>query len=1005
MPLINQSDATIPRLNEREKAKKEQTQEVSTLDALEAAGATFNTVGSLIAFGIQDTEITNRDYDPVTRVEELGRPDLIRKAVYADSDQELFALMEQDSREKKYKEILDNSGWVGTAASAAAGILDPTMLIPGIGQLRAGGAMYRMASGAKSGAALGAMALGAQSSVLAATQLDVETSDAVFASVGGAVFGGVFGSALGLMNTETKRATQALIDDIMADTDMQVNIKGDPTTPPSVGAAAVSFETKVASFQGRKNAEGIANLNENIVRLATGPRVLRSPIVNGLTSRFAIIREYTNDIFQHNFILNKNLRGREIGSAVETDMKIDKGNIVRTNKQINDLYLDLVGKKGEKFASLRAAADASRGKVMRWQEFSEELAKALRRGDRHEIPQVQKAAQVMRKDMEKATKELQELGILPDDLSVKGAQSYLSRRYDQKKIAIDRTRDNKFRSIIAAHFAKADGVAPDSPAIIERAEETIRRIQGLGDESLQMSDLTSHMVTKGGKFTKERVLDIPDEALEEFLVNDGASLYSAYMLQASAITQLQKKLMSKGFDSVQDIRKELIDESEVLVKDLEKRRTASLKGKTGREADEINKRFDKEADSLNKDTKQAIEDINNNTKLILGQFGEVGKHDSKLRLLRKYQVMRLLGGVVISSMPDIAMPIFRHGLGRTVEFGYKPMIKNFKAAKAAKNDLKHVNIGLELETNEILRSITDPDFKLGQTRSEIERVADLASDAFGKVSGISYWNNFHRRLAGQVSLGRTLDLAKKFNKTGELPENEVARLASLGLEKDDLTAIWGEFKKYGVEKDGSFIANLESWNTELSRKFGRAILKDADSTILVPGAGDIPLIAQNTELAKTIFQFKSFMFAATNKILLSGLQRRDKDALVGLTALVILGGTTSNLKSVIADKPVEEDFGKFLVNGISNSGVSGVMGEAVSALNPWFKSTRYAGITAESFILGPSANLISDGQAAIAGIIGDTELKETDLRRMGRMLPFQNLFYLRALYNNVGDTQ
>ena len=1001
MPIINQSDATALRTDERVKRQKEQTQEVSTLDALEAAGAMYNSIGSLVAFGLQDQEVKNRDYDPINRIKEMGRPDLMSAAVYADSDDELNRIIEQDAREKRYKDILDNSGFVGFASTMAAGLLDPTILIPGTGHLKAGSAMYRMAKGTGSGAALGAAALGAQSSVLAATQLDKSAEDAVFDAVGGMIFGGIFGAASARMSSGSKSQAQSIIDDIRADTDMQVEIKA-----PSVGAAGVSLETKAAGFQFKKNQEGIANLNENLTKvLAGGPRVLRSPIINGLTSRFATVREYTNDIFSHNFIINKNLRGRETGSAVEAEMKIDKATIIRTNAKLNKLYLEAAGESGKSFAAVRAAVGGARGKNMTWGDFSEEVAKALRRGDTHEIPQVQKAAQMIRSDMDKMTKELQELGILADDLDVKTAQSWLSRRYNQEKIAVDRTGANRFRSIIANKFAKDAGLAPDNPEILDRAEETIRRIQGLGDESLQMSDLSQHMTTKGGKFTKERVLDIRDEELEEFLVNDGIGLYSSYMLQASAMAQLQKKMASKGFESIQDIREELVRESDTLVADLAKKREAALKGKSGKEAAEINKQFDKEASAIGKETKEAIEDLNNNTKLILGQFGETGKFDSKLRLLRKYQTMRLLGGVVISSIPDIAMPIFRHGLGNTLEFGYKPMMKNFAASKASRDDLKHINIGLELESNEILRSITDPDFKLGQTRSEIERVADVANEAFGKVTGISYWNNFHRRLAGQISLGRHLALFKKFDKTGVLDEADKVRLASLGLNEDDVKAIWKEFKAHGIEDSGSFIANLSNWNRDISRKFGQAILKDADSTILVPGAGDIPLIAQNSEVAKTIFQFKSFLFAATNKILLSGLQRRDKATVAGLAALIVMGGMSTHYKDIIANREPSDSYTEFLTNGISNSGVTGLLGEAASALNPWYKSTRYAGITAESFLLGPSANLVSDGQSAIAGIIGDTELKDSDLRRMGRMLPFQNLFYIRALMNNVGDNQ
>lgn len=947
---------------------------------LDSALRKENALTSIIFNGIQDTTVKDPDFDPFKNIENTEWADQADKFIYADSDEEVEEVKRRITEERRHSQILEESGWTGTVASMFAGIFDPTLLIPGTTAIKAGKLAARIHQGARSGATLGAVALGGQQLALAATQLEKTQQDAASAAVTGALLGGFLGAGAGALARTTKSAGDTLVTRVMKDEpDVSTRLAEDGTPQPrSVGAAEA-----VAS----KEDEGIANLNDlvakNVSSVIPG---LRSPTIQGLTSKFVTSREVTNGLFEHNFILGKNIHGKTSEVAVETQMKLDGAQFNKMHTEVRDIYLGMVGVTKGPLKEARALVNAKRGKFMSFQQFSEETAKAMRRNDEHAIPEIAKAAQRIRKEMDEFTVKMQEHKLLPEDLDVKTARSYFMRKYNNAKIIQNR---NQFKGIVEDYLRKQKqkaGEDIEDDFISLDADKIISNILGQGDQALAMDDVVTHINTTGGKFTKERVFLIDDELIEDFLVSDAVEMSTSYLGQASSTVRLHDYLSTKGLDSVQDLRKDLLDEFEGQLAKLPE---------GSEEAVRLTKEFDKD-----------LKLMNDQVSIITGQFGKKGKGDAAFRALRKYQVMRLLGGMTISALPDLAMPVFRNGLSNTIKDGYITMARSIKDSKLSRDELKDFFVGVELETNDLLRQITDPNHTVGQGRSSFEKVSDAATSGFAKLTGMTHWNNFHKRLAGQVSSARTLRAIDKWSRTGKMNEKEALRLSSLGIGPDSYKKIADNFKTHGQKSSGSYVGNYKHWDGETSRLFGAATLKDVDSTIITPGRGDIPRIVQETEIGKTIFQFKSFVASATNKVLLSGLQRRDKDVLTGFIGLLGLGAAAYTLKQKINGKKVDLSIESLLLEGFSRSGTGGLMGDAIIGLNPWMNSSRYAGLNAQGFLLGPSSNLISDvftaGTEATKNLQENGELDSKDAKRISRLLPFQNLFYIRILMEHSG---
>lgn len=970
--------------------------EHSFTDVVSAAFLTENTVGSYFAYGLTDRYSDNPNYDPYTRLIERGRTDILKGAAVVDNDEELEDYINKMDSLKRQKQTLAESGWGGTAAAITAGVIDPFILVPGGGALAGATKLATVAKSAVLTAGAGAVAAGGQEAALVAAQEDREITGIGYAALAGTVLGGVLGGAAGAVSRNSTDALREVTKSVMQTGEL-------PTLKLEGGLASKSWkeispEDQLAELEKTRKEESLVALNENLAKNVSGlfGKWSRSPKINGLTSTYTTMRSLTNRFFDTSeFRLGKDVEGVPRGEDVESLIKVDMGRLELRSQELQGLYYDMIGVSGVAKGA-KAAFKGKQKDVMSFQQFSEELDTALRNNDVHKIPQIEKAAKLIRQDMDRVLKDMQELKLLPDNIDLKGAESYFRRSYNIRMIQNNR---QEFEDILTTHFIGQGKASTDAA---DQARKSTDNILGRGDKTIEMSGLGIESVTGAGKLLKERVLDIPDNLLAKFLNRDAISNYQGYLAQSSGIINLNKVLRNMGHESLSSIKKQLRDESDLLQQAIDKKvkdgtlteeKAAKLRGKESKEYNE------------------SIKEVDQFAKLVTGRIGEPKNNlDKFLKNLRKFQTMRLLGGMVISALPDMGAHVFKNGLPSVVKHGILPMIKGIKASKAVKDEYKHFNVGMELYNNEILRIMSDGDFAVLSGKTKLDTIMDSSVDTFGKMTLNTHWTYAHKRVAAQVTSGSMFEAIEKFVKTGTMSDKKRIRLNQLGLTGDDLNRVWKMFEQYGKKHKGSYISDFASWtDREIAEKFGRAVMKDVDGTILTPGRGDIPAVFQSSQVLKTIFQFKSFTATAANKILLSGLQRRDANALMGITMMIGLGGLSWAIKSAIAgNDPTEEDAHKILVEAVSRSGVGSLMTDATFALNPLSQSSRYAGLNAQSYVLGPSANIVSDGFQALnvaKRAAEGEELSETDKNKLTRLLPFHNLFWLRMAIDKVGNKE
>jgi len=911
---------------------------------------------------------------------------------YGVKSQEEFDYIADGIRKRQADaEILRNSGGWGLVASIAAGVLDPTILIPVTTVPKAAVGLGKVATiltKSAIGAGLGASAAFLQEGTLKALQPERDPQILERSLIIGAIAGGILGPLAGTTAKNTvKSSVSHIIDNGGVDIPYRLQVPSSTSASAAeVGIKGSMLDHGLANLDFRYTQRildsagtglekiGIKSLRNKLDQLkkfgGVGDAIvadisspfkgLRSPIIRGSTSKFSTVKTYTAHMFENSLWTKAGMKGAATEPA-ESFVHYGFAQSVKGQRASTLSYKSLVqsAKKGSS--------------VISYDEFNDAVAYAMRNGDTHVIPQVEATAKMWRNKLEPLVKEMQELDILGKELDPTTASSYFSRKYNISKILDNR---EGFLDILRRNFIKRNGI--DALEADSMANDTLAKILNQGDDAFALQDLTSRLVSSKPVFTKSRTLLIPDNELAPFLDNNAQEVMSNYIMRAYKMIGFKKALKSQGFDTFADAKKALVSEKDFMIH-----------------------KFPEESKYLERAFSQDSNLLDDMTNIVLGRI-RADPHTSMARGLRhfgKYMTATRLGGVTLSSMPDMAMPTFKWGLPKYIKDG----ILSLKFFKYTRDELIDAGVALEVEMNRVLRGLSENSFDMSVRAAKIDRFDDAVMKIFGKATGMSYWNYAHKYMAANMSQSNILRVLFKGNKTPQ----EIAELSSLGIGSDMYERILTQFHKWG--ETSLLKARQAHWHLwddpDAIRVFSNAVRRDVESTILMPGMGDLPIFAQKSSIGSMILKFKSFSATATNKLLLKGIQKRDMNVVLGFTYLLGLGYLSYVVKSYVAGREPKGGVNVALMEGLTRSGMMGLMGDYIAALAPGSTGSRYQNLRTIDTILGPGTGMIKDISAVFYnGFEALTnENTEFDLGKLRRIMPFANLFYLQQIMTRVFD--
>jgi len=543
---------------------------------------------------------------------------------------------------------------------------------------------------------------------------------------------------------------------------------------------------------------------------------------------------------------------------------------------------------------------------------------------------------------------------------------------------------NKYTENQISFRSKFEEIGDEDSYVNEITSDIINQLKG--DDRLGLIDDLGIKVAKRGPL-KERTLNfIQDNELEPWLENDARKVLNYY--QNTLATDIE---ISRAFDgdlTLDDAIQKIQDEyAEVIAKTTDPK---------------ILKQIDKEKKSV-------INDIESVAKIMRGMYARPDNPDSMIvrggRTARQYIYITKMGQVALASITDISNPIRKFGL-RTWAKTLPNLITNLEGIKLNVKEAKLAGNIHDITSPERMASFSGLNDQFASNLSSFERYTENVSKFMSKINAMPVWNDSQKGFTSVLSQQEMINAINKYDK---ITEKKTAYLGYLGIGRDNYKIIADELKQHAYKKGRLLIANTEKWNNpEAVRIYRNALNTDIDSTIVTVGAGDLPLWMQ-TEAGKVVGQFKSFVFGATQQVLVASLQQKDMAVLNGLISAVGLGMMAYYFKAKLAGREVSKDPEVWLAEGLDRSGYFGILsdyshiadkvGLGASSLLGTGELSRYQSRNIGASLLGPSVGLLGDAAISI-GALKSGEISEADAKAIRRMIWFNNHFLLTGAMDN-----
>lgn len=674
-------------------------------------------------------------------------------------------------------------------------------------------------------------------------------------------------------------------------------------------------------------------------------------------------------------------------------------------------------------------------------EFMERVGFAMRRSDQDrphngaEIPEVMDAAKMIRDKLFNPTKQdAIDLGMFTaEDADIKTAESYFTRVFNIRylkdhELEFDNTVKQWLVEIMPEHIDQVEG--PPIRYTREMAGDDAARIRQrilATPASRQPYDVLDSMKIGPAKALQRRAFSIPDDRIEDFLVNNAEDVVRFYV--RTVIPDIEIARQFGDFKASSLLARGDGDEGEqpgsVWVE------YQQLIDAAGSDADRARIIKQREAD---------LRDLTAIRDILRGTYAAPADPDSlpvRARILANRFNYLIQGGTfVLSSIPDVARVVMTDGVSRVWGSALKPMFAEWNEFKLSTREARLAGVAWDtiLNTRALNLMELGDDYGRGSIG---ERAIRRGADQFANLSLLSPWNTVMKQFAGvvvQARLGEAIteidQVLRELNLGADAVaviqskshKQLIAKLSNSGIPIQDVRKLAEQMRRAGVGTDDAghvtklWNMNTEAWDDMAMVKVMRgAIRREVDKIIVTPGAGDRPLW-MSLELGRLIGQYRSFSFAATQRVLIPGLQNLDRNFMNGTILAISMGMVATKLKNDQFSRGARDDLRYWITEGIDASGVTGIlanfnqdistltrgkvrMGRLIGAPN-LDQFTRRGFV---SILGGPTVSTLHSisrvTQDLIPSILGGEGIRRRDVNAARRLFPTNNIFYLDSGYD------
>jgi hypothetical protein len=830
-----------------------------------------------------------------------------------------------------------------------------------------------------------------------------------------------------MFGPETARATEHI----------PINTRGineEPLTGVNASHVNAPKDLGSAATPGARTTSFTEELAEEAF-VATGVKledIPWNPLFRLNSSPSVMARSVSESLADSGLIRNKNLKFKSSDVSVETTTRVRWSKpLIDALKATDDQFLlyrnkALGSELGNQARVMRTALEdalpgATGGKLTAKQ-FREEIATAMRNGDTHHIPEVQASARANRPLLDKLKKDAfeqdlftrqmrREVGILERRVAV--GQSKVTRLHGEaKKEAIDELADvmadlsaveekikrlNEFgptvnsaetyfprywnktaivegraelRTIVEDWLIRQKNVEPH-----KAATEADEIIDNLLMESAYFDLKASEKVTERAEASafRERTLDIDDNLVKDFLVNDVETVMRHHTRTVGMDIELTAKFgdidMKKQIDMV-------TEEYVEIIKNAPASERAALRKQHKRDVRDI----------------EALRDRNRGT---YGVPEDPFRLLSRsLRIAKSFNVLTMMGGAAITSTSDVARLVMVDGFGDSLKVASR-MLKDPVFRKMARAETREAGQAMDQVLGTRAMQMADIADNFGN-RMGVEKALLGSAQVMFTVNGLNTWNTMMKEVASVMTANR---MNRAVSAVGQksATSKQISNLAASGIDENMALRISDELGKYGDKVGDLHLPNTSLWDdANAAFHYRAAISQDVDRVIVTPGAGDRALWT-STEWGSTIAQFKSFGQAFFQRGIVRGLQEPDVNLLIGTGALIGMGFLVNEVKGAIRGGQQKKSMGVKIMDAVDRSGALGWVTDADNALEVIsngrlglrpFTGTggRPSKLRDMGRVLGPSFSTAAN----VADTVGSTLQGSVNTKAARNLTPFQN---------------
>ncbi len=845
------------------------------------------------------------------------------------------------------------------------------------------------------------------------------------------------------------------------------------TTVGSVGAAANESKIQprpIDEFTGERFVKSnLGKFGED------GPwtNVFRTTKASSKTARTMIA-----DILDTPLLKLKNTKKygfQSTDASIETKLRMREVGSIEAMKEIKEQYLLYINRVQGKSPKTELGINLHNrfNDKMSLQEFATEVTKTRLNKMQHDVPEIAAAARITDIKVYKPIgKEVQDLGIrkLPIERELafwKGTLETMVKKGEGTKSfksKVDGTTSQYTRTEIQNKITKLEERLKRTDKLVEDYINIIYNKTNIDRNKGLFKDIVREDLIKQGKYINEKKLNVlvddlashfPFQRFEKTKYTDDINdlIYERYAFnrpryaratrsrELNLLPETQIKLIDEGFivsdifslmkTYYRQVTPDILftlkygDPNGLGYKYIDEANSMTFPGLM-QVANEYNLKAvrakNKEAKAkIIKERNQVLEDLEAGVELVSGTYGlPADPHawtSRAMRTMKHYNALTMLTGF-FAATADVARIAMTSGIQRGFKTQFEmwsDMLSSKKTGifKAGKKEAQSFAEAVDMVTGQRAMLFSDIGDMFGMTSKIEGMMGKTANFNFMYVNLMSRWTEFMKSAASVTIGSRILEDSVKWGK-GTLADKNKTKLAASGIDEAMAKKIASEFDKHGTKLKYNFMANTAEWTDDAAKQsFGAALNKDINITIVTPGKGDTPLF-MNYELASTIVQFKKFAMAATQRMLLRGMQEKDMDFLFGS---LLLMGTGMLVDAVYTELRFGKDYSKKsftdkLLSAFDRSGLGGIyvdVNRSIEALTdnrigirPLLGEGKPYGSSMKSKVglIGPSASQIYN-IFDIMYDVGGNKYNHYTARNVRRLIPFQNVWYLDWLFDDI----